>query len=84
MDVAEIVVRRSRRYQQMTADERSVADSRFADVMDEDMDEEIGIDNYPFEDDEPSTYRDWKQMKVTILVKMAPNGLKCTKHFTHS
>lgn len=60
LDVAEIVVRRSTRYQQMTADERRAADSRFADFMDEDMDEEIdiaAIDNYEVEDDEDRTYQ---------------------------
>lgn len=36
MDVAGIVVRRSTRYQQMTADERRAADSIFAHFMDED------------------------------------------------
>ncbi|XP_067625689.1 acidic leucine-rich nuclear phosphoprotein 32-related protein-like [Eurosta solidaginis] len=60
LDVAEMVVRRSRRYQQMTADERRAVDSRFADFMDEDMDEETdiaAIDNYEVEDDEDRTYQ---------------------------
>ncbi|XP_075162442.1 uncharacterized protein LOC142235097 isoform X2 [Haematobia irritans] len=56
LDVAEIVVRRSTRYQQMTADERRTADSRFADFMDEEIDI-AAIDNYEVEDDEDRTYQ---------------------------
>ena len=57
LNFTNIVVRRSRRYQQMTANERRAADSSFADFMDEDMDEEI--DNYEVEDedDEDRTYQ---------------------------
>ena len=39
VDIAEMVVRRSTRYQQMSSDERRVADMRFADFLDGEMDE---------------------------------------------
>ena len=52
LDVAEIVVRLSTRYQQMAADKRRAADSRFADFMDEDIDNYIEV-----KDDEDRTYQ---------------------------
>ena len=52
LNFTNIVVRRSRRYQQMTANERRAADSRFADFMDEDIDNYIEV-----KDDEDRTYQ---------------------------
>lgn len=43
LDIAEMVVRRSTRYQQMSADERRAVDIRFADYMDEEMDDEVDV-----------------------------------------
>ena len=55
VDITEMVVRRSTRYQQMSADERRAGDMRFADFMDEEVD--IAALGNEAEDDDDCTYQ---------------------------